>query len=400
MSAVITNPQSDIDSMRRQEREAVESIKKYLIDGYDFRRSKVNPNANAKAELQNPGPFPQAEKFWDGIISAFVGYIAEINQKYSDMFNISECSEPKTRRRKSSADDGSFWIEEDLIDDFKKYFSMIETQHLRCSPLHSRCMELFQQLIETIETAISPISPTSSNSPNSPDNSDTDSLNNSKKISILGRTNFRYISKMLDINDNTICSLLPFLLTAYVYTFRNNRFMNRGDTSVEGAFSDEDVETIRVSETKKKLEVLSKCFGLFDCQIKFPASKGRPIKHSDSKSELDNQFSCDDIKYSSKYPYLEHREVLDSVFAIWCGIVCGICECEASQAYPAFYKKVDLVLCVKLYLYYMDNARYQKLMSEGFPSETRICEYILLRYASTPPFMPYISFRFPQEIRQ
>ena len=379
MSAVITDPQSDMDSMRRQEREAVESIRKYLIDGYDFRRwkyKKTNDSSKDKDEPQNPGPFPQDEKFWDGIISAFLGHIAEINQKYSDMFNISECSEPKTRRRKSSADDGSFWIEEDLIDDFKKYFSMIETQYLKHPQLRAQCKKLFQQLIETIETAISPISPTSSNSPNSPnspDNSDTDSPNNSKKISILGRTNFRYISKMLDINNNTICSLLPFLLTAYVYTFRNNRFMNRGDTSVEGAFSDEEVETVRISHTKGQLKELSRCFGLFDCQIKFPASKGRPIKPSDSKSELENRFSYD-IKYSSKYPYLGHREVLDSVFAIWCGIVCGICECEASQAYPAFYKKVDLVLCVKLYLYYMDNARYQKLMSEGFPSETKICE--------------------------
>lgn len=351
-----------VDTFALKKGEIEKSICNYLIEGYRARAAKYTHEKS-----RNEGAFfslsPEIKEFWDVSTSKFEKYISDISKRYARKVGYKK---PETRGKRPS----SSW-DEDPIQDFKKAFIIVEDLYLINSGHHKSCKDLFEKLIAEIEASTVPEIP-----------------QEPEKASVLGRVHYRYIEKMLDISDDTICALLPFLLTAYTYNFRYNRFMNRGSEIVEGAFSDELVDTAIKARIKGNLKALATRFFFPQEGAKFPGSSSR-LKYIDAESMRPTPMEYVAIEPRT-YPSLKFREVLDSVFAIWCYIFCLYIGDNDSEIHKKVSEKVDIVLCTKLYLYYTDNPLYQHLNSNGFPGLKQIEDFIKDQANLATKFTPHM----------
>lgn len=357
-----TQTDDTVDTFALKKGEIEKSICNYLIEGYRARAAKYTHEKS-----RNEGAFfslsPEIKEFWNDSTSKFEEYILDISKRYAQGVGYQT---PEARGKRTS----SVW-DDDPIQDFKKVFAVIEDRYLIKSGHHKSCTDLFQKLIAEIEASTVPEIP-----------------QEPEKTSVLGRVHYRYIEKMLDISNDTICALLPFLLTAYTYNFRCNRFMNRGTTLVEGAFSDNDVDIIRKRKIEEELRILAAQFFFPKEGTKFPHSSSRS-KCKDSESERPEPLNYPPIE-PREYPSLKFREVLDTVFAIWCYILCLYIGDNDSEIHKKVSKRVDIVLCTKLYLYYTDNLLYQHLNSNGFPSLKQIEDFIKDQANLATKFAPHM----------
>lgn len=357
-----TQTNDTVDTFALKKGKIEEFICNYLIEGYRARAAKYTheKSRNESAFFNLP---PQTKEFWDVSTSKFEKYISDISKRYARRGGYKKT---ETRGKRPS----SFW-DEDPIQDFKKAFAIVEDIYLINSGHHKSCKDLFEKLIAEIEASTVPKIP-----------------QEPEKASVLGRVHYRYIEKMLDISNDTICALLPFLLTAYTYNFRCNRFMNRGSTMVEGAFSDEGVDTIYKKKIEENLTKLAAQFFFPQERAKFPSSSSR-LKYIDAESMKPIPMAYVAIEPRA-YPSLEFREVLDSVFAIWCYILCLYKENNVSEIHKKVSEKADIVLCTKLYLCYTDNLLYQHLNLNGFPSLKQIEDFIKDQANLAAKFAPHM----------
>ena len=215
----------------------------------------------------------------------------------------------------------------------------IESLYLYQSHQRGKCKQLFKQLLLTIDQANAPPPP--------------------EQLGILGRLNWKYIEKMLVVEDDTICALLPFLLTAYVYNFRKNRFISRGSTVVEGAFNQEKIETIKKSEMKKRLIRLSTYFGFRDYGVRFDKYRNGPLE----------------------FPSLRNEIILDLVFDTWCAIFSGYRD-KKILALENVQPRIDFKLSYELYLYYKNTDLYKKYLDRGGLTQEEILSEAIERYNS------------------
>lgn len=311
MSAVALN---DVATILACEQDVLSRIEKYLLCNYEQKVELTKCAYDYEPDFGN-------REFWKYAIAAFEERLSETDISYKILFN------PSHRMIRKNGE----WVTS--LDDLKKAFETVKNDYLFYSRGKKTCENIFLDLLKELELAF-----------------DEQLLDDPK---ILGRAHYNYIEQLLDIEDDMICKTLPFLLTAYVYNFRINRFMSRGSTSVEGAFNIKEIETTRISEMKKRLTYLSQLFGFAGQEVKFSDSQ-------DSSSEKPAPF------LPKQFPGPQNKAVLDFVFNVWCVILSG--NDKKAQPHLACLKEpVDFQLSYALYIYYTDKTLYDKYRENGFP---------------------------------
>ena len=308
--------------MLEQEETALNHVRENLLSGYERRIDETYMSSAEETTLSGT--------VLKDAVDLFSKDFAKLSAEYKAILY------PK-KERKKRVKKTAVW--EDPIAELKNAYTEIESLYLYQSHQRGKCKQLFKQLLLTIDQANAPPPP--------------------EQLGILGRLNWKYIEKMLVVEDDTICALLPFLLTAYVYNFRKNRFISRGSTVVEGAFNQEKIETIKKSEMKKRLIRLSTYFGFRDYGVRFDKYRNGPLE----------------------FPSLRNEIILDLVFDTWCAIFSGYRD-KKILALENVQPRIDFKLSYELYLYYKNTDLYKKYLDRGGLTQEEILSEAIERYNS------------------
>lgn len=175
---------------------------------------------------------------------------------------------------------------------------------------------------------------------------------NELRGSILGSTNFIYLPYLLNLQEESIRGLLPYLLTAYTFNYWNNRFFS-GKTKLVPIICStplsKEYELLDPSEAAKlrpNIKNLVKIFSLKD-------SKGKFVKFPDTKNDsclapLGSLFDGMEAK-DIESPYIRYKKILDVVFDVWCKVVE---ECAPLAEIEGFPSNIDFKGCKELYFRY------------------------------------------------
>lgn len=145
-----------------------------------------------------------------------------------------------------------------------------------------------------------------------------------------------YIEYMLDLQNDHICRLLPYLLTAYVYNYKKNSFIRHGTTGPDLAFGSEPSNsegTDNIPRVKKQLQLLSKRFFLPD----------KPLSWIEDMPGNDDTRLWDPNQSPAPWASLP---LLWRVFVAWCG---ALLRDETSFIDEAVCAKIDFELCLELF---------------------------------------------------
>lgn len=76
----------------------------------------------------------------------------------------------------------------------------------------------------------------------------------------LGKFSNTHLEKMLHFDSPCVCSILPYLLSAYIYNFNKNHLVRRGTTFLSMAFDEDHVSSDHASKLRKQLKRLGDTF--------------------------------------------------------------------------------------------------------------------------------------------
>jgi hypothetical protein len=234
-----------IASLLEREEHALGSVVEYMIHGYQSRNipaQNIREESNSECPADNEllMPCKNTQTFWETIEREFEHHFQDIDAHFNKLFKL------RTRRpgAKKLQPLDPWWYLEDLEDSFEdvKEYLLIRNR--------TKCECLFKKLKNEIKKGMEPTPPTCP--------------------SVLGsiplERKFRYVHQMLNLEESAVCSLLPFLLTAYICNFSKNFFILRGSTSVENAFINEEcgVPLSQYNFIIESLKSLSRIFGFKD----------------------------------------------------------------------------------------------------------------------------------------
>lgn len=150
---------------------------------------------------------------------------------------------------------------------------------------------------------------------------------------------FTYLPDILDLENQDICGLLPYLMTAYCCNCGDNRFLYEGKTLLKQTFEVGNIEPIDAPKLRERIPKFCQIFSL-------------------SQAKLDSAFNVDYDRprrkvglsafYNPGFPLSpKKREVVDYIFDYW------------SEKIPQFASeskidiKIDTNLCEGLFYYYV-----------------------------------------------
>ena len=325
----------------RFEQDVLSKIKQYLEKEFEDRHQKAGDVENScttstrKAISANENDMKLRDKFWPFVKDSFSSYFEGVDNFYDGIF-----IHPKKRRVRYSKTKSGETKEEiyftTCIETLKKAFIEVDNTYLKYSRHREECNVLYSKLIAEIDAAIFE---TPKGTPH-----------------VLGTARLDYLDEMLDLQDEDVVRLLPFLLTAYIYNFRKNVFIQRKSPAADEYASIYDAEKQDEKRIRKNLDSLSTHFGFANKDVKFPSTEANRAEIAKSTELTEKAKAAGLEKYPvaflpNKFPSLNDRPILDLVFAVWCTIVCGIGEYE--QAIPSCISQaIDIELCYKLYILY------------------------------------------------
>ena len=344
--------QEIIESLLELEERALSSIAEYMIHGYQSRnipaqniREEGNSECLADNELLVPSENAQA--FWETIEREFENHFQDIDAHFKELFKL-------RIRRPGAKGLQSFepWV---YIKDLEESFEQVKKFLLIRN--RKKCDDCFKDLKREIIEGMAPTPPTCP--------------------SVLGRIplerKFRYVHQILNLQEPAVCSLLPFLLTAYICNYSKNSFILRGTTSVKNAFSNQEcgVPLSQYNSIIKSLKSLSRIFGFKDISTKI--EEVEPPKNGETVRPV--------VFRPSSFPTLKDRHIRDLVFETWCVVIYKYLAGNADPVCNSLLGKISFSDSYILYLYY--NNQYlcsQYLAESGTYSNSEILSDIFLRY--------------------
>ena len=341
-----------IASLLEREEHALGSVVEYMIHGYQSRNipaQNIREESNSECPADNEllMPCKNTQTFWQTIEREFEHHFQDIDAHFNKLFKL------RTRRpgAKKLQPLDPWWYLEDLEDSFEdvKEYLLIRNR--------TKCECLFKKLKNEIKKGMEPTPPTCP--------------------SVLGsiplERKFRYVHQMLNLEESAVCSLLPFLLTAYICNFSKNFFILRGSTSVENAFINEEcgVPLSQYNFIIESLKSLSRIFGFKDffTEIK----EVEPPKNSEMVRPA--------VFQPSSFPNLEDRHIRDLVFETWCVVIYKYLAGNTDPVCNSLLDKISFSDSYILYLYYNNQHLYSHYLAEsGTYSDSEILSDIFLRY--------------------
>ncbi|MBD5098626.1 MAG: hypothetical protein HDT35_03590 [Clostridiales bacterium] len=164
---------------------------------------------------------------------------------------------------------------------------------------------------------------------------------------ILGKAEFGNLEYLLDLQEDAIRQLLPYLLTAYTLTSCSSRFFYKDQTLIRlicatKVKDSERIDPIEASKVGERIKPLSKVFSLNGA---ISASTSRPVPETTPLEEV--------ISNDEK-PYVKNIAVLTSIYKIWGKVISDYGYLAEIDGFPS---DIDWDACQKLYSSYTTTSR-------------------------------------------
>lgn len=163
---------------------------------------------------------------------------------------------------------------------------------------------------------------------------------------------FKHVADMLDLNNDSICNLLPYLLTAYVCSGDEIKIFAEGEAARSDIFDDfnhdnpdlDAHDPNRKKRRKEQIARLSKRFSLDGCILEYP----------EEREENPTPYYVD-----RKNPY--HDALFaERIFEAFAVIVFDVANKKGEQIQKVT-SKIDLASCYLLLLSYLDPDKLSKV---------------------------------------
>ena len=340
----------------KKEQEALDAIFSYMRDGLNQRIAYVKGKERGVGIIPIS---PQIQAFWDMCIQIFKQDLSQFDVKLKD--------DPET---KNEAEDGSEaeaetedslgtatetgtegsskneiighvrWL--DPMEEFEDVYYNLKAAYCISNDQSLKLDEQFNRLCKKLERK-------------------RNDIRKPFHYSVLGEIDFTYLPYMLNLQDEKICALLPYLLTAYTFNFWASRFFSRGkliplisctESEVQEVMLQNfgstgfDIDSADVAKKRYALKDLARVFSLENCE------KTLIIPPKTNNEDRPVPFPMLFETYEPKSSYVIYNIVLDCVFELWSDT---ILECASLAEIGGFPSNIDFKSCEKLYFDYTDS---------------------------------------------
>lgn len=302
--------------MKGIESSALNAIQTHLIKTLNSRlnyKRKCDKEKNKYLEANDKTFQP----FWD---ECFQNYLVDIKNFCTE---TDELHSSETKGDSSSiVDYGSlFW--QTPLDTLKQAYISVWESLLEDMKSKAKCDKLFYQLCEILEMEIK-------NSEQPP------TLKMSKRGKIFDR-----VPQMLNLYDKNICSLLPYLMTAYIFHYPTCQFLYNKKPFLNQVFDDTDIDSTAAPKIRSRIKKFSYIFSLSGAKL------GKTLC-SDRSNQSHPQPSVKLSAYAAPLTTVTEQDiiVLNHIFNFWCK---NIAACVAKNRLDI---KIDINLCEGLYKHY------------------------------------------------
>lgn len=317
--------QDSIEELLCEESQAIEAIAANMKITFNAQlKYKALKSEFRAARKKSDGMSSQDfTAFWNECTNSFKEYIDNFNSDpdIQEIYDVDpddiEEDDVIDVENNSEVNDCVSWY--DSIDQLKACYYQVEEDFLRKSPQHQNCNKLFSELCRKIEEAKKVEKPT-------------------RKIEF-GRYDFDCLEKVINLQNQYIRELLPYLLTAYTFNFWRSRFFYRGSKLLDQVFNASDIEAIDAPKIRGRIDKFSKIFGL-NLYI-----DGLISKSDDDRPSLDIPISVD----MKETPHIRYRALLNGVFSQWCTIVT---DWANKLEIDELAQNINIAKCEALYRYY------------------------------------------------
>lgn len=318
--------QDNIEELLCEEKQAITAIAEnmgIIFNAHlDYKSSKIRLQAAEK--MRKTVSNQDFSAFWEKCISSFNCHIESLN-------NEPVAQEIACDKNCYGADDfddiegetfdkiSNYVVWYDSVDQLKECYRQVEEEFLQRTTQRQECNKLFRKLCQQIEIARKTERP-------------------KRKVN-LGRQNFEWLAKVINLQDQRVRELLPYLLTAYTFNFWKCRFLYKEKKLLWQIFDATDINTMDAPKIRKRIHEFSKIFSL-----------ALNIDELISSEDDDRPSVCMPISEEMKEtPHIKYRFLLDIIFSEWCTIVTQ----QANEL--AIYElshDIDIAKCNLLYYHY------------------------------------------------
>lgn len=306
-----------------QEKRVLRTITSYMLCGFNARIGYKYQTSKKETEISELLPTAKAIHFWNESQKCF--------EKYADRltWESHRIVENTTANTFFSRDDQIAWITP--LDNFKLVFAEIEKCYLYGSPEHKEIKKKFHALCKDIRKI------------------EADNTLQHKDFKMFPRLSFTYIPQMLDLNNEEVLALLPYLLAAYVFNFRKEHLFFGETELVKLIFSESNISTSEAPKIRGRIKDLAKIFtlsGNMEDLVCFQTDRPSPSlypadenNHRLTKGKLGTQ--C--VRFES---------VFRDAFKEWCEI---IPKCAELAGFTKLEQNLDIATCQFLLDYHISQ---------------------------------------------
>ncbi|MBD5160810.1 MAG: hypothetical protein HDT14_02070 [Oscillibacter sp.] len=270
------------------EEDAMIAISQYMIKALDGRVEYTRKTAAERAEKQRPRITEREKSFWDACIAEF--------RDYSDtLTDVPDIGFGNARN--------VFWV--DCFEEFKLWYMEIKDTYGFTEEQEKEFDGLFNALCEKMQDAAK-----ESEEP--------------AKINLGKRLELYYLPQMLNVNNPVVSTLLPYLLTGYVFNSWDSRFFYetlKGDFFLPRIFESDHISPDEAAKIREKIKKFVNIFSL-----KQHAKALIPPMYDAADDRPAVSFSSAGVKAERGIRY---KVILDDVFKQWCTIISDVARKES-----------------------------------------------------------------------
>ena len=291
----------ELDDVLQQERDAKDAIITFITTDVNGRVKYKYPPKSAEARVKkeiHDEITKTFENFWNACIDSFEDYISRIDEPRFSSTHYASIDIDGDDSDVHSEEYSNFSIPFiTSLDELKSAYKDVQIEYLTGSDNKDECDQLFKELVSKICTA------------------------EPKQRKIKYKPfHLDLLPKALNLQDENVCELLPYLLTAYIFNSQQSHFFHqqKNDTATDQdfvrrffiIFSDCAIDATEAGKIRAMVKTVSNLFSLSGCE--------RLIKRNyyidDYKAQL---YSVRMMPGTTGVSDFKYRYLLNDVFLQW-----------------------------------------------------------------------------------
>lgn len=160
---------------------------------------------------------------------------------------------------------------------------------------------------------------------------------------------FQYIGDMLDLDNKSVCTLLPYLLAAYTCHSIKNR-LGKSDTRklLLGHYDEDDEHEQNISRRKKQIDKLSKKFSFADYTVSVV----------NAETEMCSAVPLPAVANRSNASKMHHDTIfVNHIFAVWFVIIRELASSEKYKNNPEIQEVLSNIKLKHNYLLFLHQTK-------------------------------------------